>query len=158
LIYSLPFVSFLSENSYFYNLLFNTTWSYYKKLSQSKKENQLATEYAIPTEELTEYKVQLASRLIERVYSSCRKNNIELIICTIPIIHPDYIKSPMPEEMYESTVKNCDIFIESEKVLMDYNNLLELRREHGSRHISEFTHCLLGVKMAKEIISREAAL
>jgi len=158
LIYSMPFVSFLSENSYFYNLLFNTTWGYYKKLSRSTKENQLATEYAIPTEELTEYKVQLASRLIERMYSFCRKNNIKLIICNIPIIHPDYVKSPMPEEMYESAVKNCDIFIESEKVLEDYNKLIELRREHGSRHISEFTHCLLGVRMAKEIVSREEAL
>ena len=118
----------------------------------------MVTEYAIPTEELTEYKVQLASRLIERMYSFCRKNNIKLIICNIPIIHSDYVKSPMPEDMYEMALENCDIFVESEKILKDYNNLIELRREHGSRHISEFTHCLLGVKMAKEIISREEAL
>lgn len=157
-IYGLPFISFLGENSYFYNLLFNTTWTYYKKLSRSKTEKRLVTEYAIPTEELTEYKFQLASCLIERMYSLCKKNNIKLIIFTIPIIHPEYIWSPLPEEMYQATLRNCDIFVESEKVLRDYNNLIELRREHGSRHISEFTHCLLGVRIAKEIISKEAGL
>jgi len=157
-IYSLPFTRFLGENSYFYGLLFNTTWDYYKKLSRSKSEKRLVTEYAIPTEELTEYKVQLASRLIERMYSSCKKNNIKLIIFTIPIIHPEYIRSPLPEEMYQATLGNCDVFIESEKVLKDYNNLIELRREHGIRHISEFTHCLLGVRIAKEIISKETGL
>lgn len=157
-IYDLPFICFLGENSYFYNLIFNTTWTYYKKLAHRKAEEQLITEYAIPTEELTEYKVQLASCLIERMYVLCKKNNIKLIIITIPIIQPDYVKSPIPEEMYQSTLRNCDIFVESEKVLMDYNNLIELRREHGSRHISEFTHCLLGIKIAKEIISKETAL
>jgi len=123
-----------------------------------KTEKRLVTEYAIPTEELTEYKFQLASCLIERMYSLCKKNNVKLIIFTIPIIHPEYIWSPLPEEMYQATLKNCDIFVESEKVLRDYNNLIELRREHGSRHISEFTHCLLGVRIAKEIISKEAGL
>ena len=29
-IYSIPSVKWLSENSYFYSLLFNNTWNYFK--------------------------------------------------------------------------------------------------------------------------------
>ena len=156
-IYDLPFIGFLGENSYFYNLLFNTTWTYYKKLVGSKTEKRLVTEYAIPMEELTEYKVQLASCLIERMYSSCKKNNIKLIIFGIPQFSREGISPPWPDEMHEIMVGNCDVFVDSGNLLEDYNNLIELCKEHGQHHISEFTHCLMGVEIAKEIISEETS-
>jgi hypothetical protein len=157
LIYKLPFTHFLGENSYFYSLLFNTTWDYYKKLLYSKAKEQVLTEYVIPTEEATDYGTELTSRLIERMYSSCKKNNIKLIIFGIPWFYPEGIKPPWPDDMHETIIANCDVFVDSGKVLEDYNNLVALCKEHGHHHISEFTHCLLGVEIAKEIISEETS-
>lgn len=162
-IYRLPFTHFLSENSYFYNLLFNTTWAYYKKVFHSKSKEQLPAKHAISTEELADYRFRLAGCLIERMYSFCKKNNIKFVILSIPAILDEDklvfragVNSPFPDEMYQRVVKSCDVFIESEKVLKDYHNLIELCREHGQHHISEFTHCLLGVETARAIITKES--
>ncbi len=161
-LYKLPFTRFLSQNSYFYKLLFETSWAYFQKLLHSKTEKGALKKNPIPKEELADYKVQLAGCLIERMYSLCKTNNIKFVILTIPVIlHEDKlvfhkgISSPLPDEMYQKIVRNCDVLIESEKVLKDYHNLVELRKERGEYHISEFTHCLLGVEIAREIISEE---
>lgn len=77
-----------------------------------------------------------------------------MIIVSLP--RTGGVKPPWPEEMRETAAENCDILVEGGKVLEDYDNLIELSKEHGHRHISEFTHCLLGVEIAKKIISEEA--
>ena len=84
IIYSLPGVQWLSEHSYFYSVLFNTTWNYFKKrLARSTSEE--ATEYAIARQQVySEYQINLASSLIERMYKFCSENDIKLVIIDIP--------------------------------------------------------------------------
>jgi hypothetical protein len=89
------------------------------------------------------------------MYSSCKKNDIKLIIFGIP--RSGGVKSPWPDEMHETMVENCDIFVDCGDVLEDYDNLTSLCKEHGHHHISEFTHCLLGVEIAKRIVSEQAS-
>ena len=105
--------------------------------------------------EATDYSIELPSRLVERMHSSCMKNNIKLIIAGTP--WPGGIIPPWPDEMKETMVANCDVSVDSGNVLKDYDKLIPLHKEHGQYRISEFTHCLLDAKIAKEMISEETS-
>ncbi len=105
--------------------------------------------------EATDYSIELPSRLVERMHSSCMKNNIKLIIAGIT--WPGGIIPPWPDEMKETMVANCDVSVDSGNVLKDYDKLIPLHKEHGQYRISEFTHCLLDAKIAKEMISEETS-
>lgn len=158
ILYKFSLLRYLGENSYFYSLLFNSTWAFFKEQLYSKEKAQLLTELAVPSEELTGYKIQLTARLIERMYSFCRKNDITLVILDIPRIDGEGFRSSVPDEIYQLITNNSDIFVNSEEVLKDYNHVIEIHNPHGHRHISEFAHALLGVSIAKEIIAEEGDL
>lgn len=154
IIYSLPIVKWLSENSYFYSLLFNNTWEFFKaKLSKSSSEK--VVEYAIPTQDkFSNYQTALTSALVERMYYFCQKNNIKLIIIDIPqITKENRSKTSFTESMFNTISNYSDGYIFSKSLLADYIGVAEIHRPHGHRHISEFTHTLFGVSIAKKIIS-----
>lgn len=153
IIYSLPLVKWFSENSYFYSLLFNNTWSFFK-MRLSKRASDRVVEYAIPTQnKFSDYQLDLTSALLKRMYDFCQKNNIKLIIVDIPqIAEGNLFKTSFPESLSKNIEKYSDGYISSESLLADYSGVAEIHRPHGHRHISEFTHTLLGVSMAKKII------
>jgi len=148
IIYKIPLTKWLSANSYFYSLLFNTTWDNIKKLLYRVKKDELVTEYAIPVEKINDYQISLEGKLLERMYTFCKSNNIKLIILDIPTLRD----SSFPLSLYQIAKNNCDIFITSDSVLNDYFDVAEIHLPYGHRHISEFTHILLGVTIAKSII------
>lgn len=149
IIYKIPLTKFLSENSYFYSLLFNTVWNNFKKTLYKKKEDSLVTEYAIPVGKISDYQISLEAKLLECMYTFCKSNDIKLIILDIPTLQG----SSFPPELYEIAKNNCDIFINSASELNDYSGIAEIHVPYGHRHISEFTHILLGVTIAKSIIA-----
>lgn len=151
-IYAIPFVKWLSENSYFYSVLFNNTWNYFK-IMRSKKASEKVIEYAIPTKEkFSNYQTALTSALIQRMYKFCYENNIKLIIMDIPRkAGKNKIKTSFSDILFQNISSFSDGFILSEPLLSDYNGVAELHRPHGHMHISEFTHTLLGVAGAKTI-------
>ena len=150
-IYKIPFTRYLGENSHFYSLLFNSVWEYFKKQLHSQQEAQLLTESAVPSGELTDYKIEITVRLIKRMYAFCQKNYITFVILDIPRLD---FRPSIPDEVRRIIINNCDIFVKGEEVLEDYKKVVEIHKPHGHRHISEFTHCLLGVRIAKEIIAK----
>lgn len=152
-IYSIPFVQFFSENSYFYSLLFNETWEFFKRKLLSQKNKQLVTEYAIPTEEVDDYKILFCSLIIQRIYSICKNNGIKLIILDIPQLSNEDFKSSIPDSFIQTIQDNSDITILSDNVLNSYRKMGLVHLPHGHRHISEFTHAQLGVAVAKEILA-----
>jgi len=153
IIYSLPLVKWLSENSYFYSLLFNNTWKYFKD-RLSKRASDRVVEYAIPTQKnFSDYQTALTYALIKRMYEFCQKHSIKLIIIDIPqIAGKNLNKTSFPDSLSQNIANYCDGYIFSESLLFDYSGVAEIHRPHGNRHISEFTHTLLGVAIAKKII------
>jgi len=150
IIYKIPLTKWLSENSYFYSLLFNTVWDNYKKLLYKGNKDEIITEYAIPVEKISDYQISLEAKLIERMYTFCKSNNIKLIILDIPTLN----SSSFPYNLSQIAKNNCDIYISSTSVLNDYFKISEIHVPSGHRHISEFTHILLGVSVAKSIIAK----
>ena len=161
-IFKIPFTCYLSENSYFYSMLLNSGWEYFKKRLYSKRKAQLLTESAISSEELSDYRIDLASELIKHTYAFCQKNGITFIVLDIPRPEPRpdgrRFASSIPDKMRQFVIDNSDIFIDSEQVLGDYNGITEIHNPNGQHHISEFTHVILGINIGKEIITREENL
>ncbi len=153
-IYSFGLVRWLGENSYFYSLLFNNTWKFFKT-KLSKNASDRAVEYAIPSQtDISNYQKELTSALIIRMYNFCKKNNIKLIIIDIPKITDGHLIQPsVPKSLIENMTKYSDGYISSTSLIADYAGVAEIHRPHGHRHISEFTHAIFGVSAAKEIIS-----
>ncbi len=152
LIYSVPGVKWLSEHSYFYSLLFNKTWDFFKnRLAKSTAEN--LTEYAIARQmKYSDYQLELASSLLERMYRFCERNNIKLIIIDIPTANEDRtIGSSFPTNLADSARKYSHLYIDSPALLSEHSGVSELHVPNGQRHISELTHSIIGVETAKSI-------
>jgi len=149
IIYNIPLIKWLGQNSYFYSILFNTVWDNFKKLLYKKEKYELITNYAIPIGKITNYQISLAAKLLELMYTFCKSNDIKFIILDIPTFQG----SSFPPSLYQIAKNSCDIFIDSTSVLNDYLDVAEIHVPHGQRHISEFTHILIGVIVAKSIIS-----
>jgi len=149
-IYSLPGVKWLSENSYFYSVLFNATWAYFKR-NLSRTRSERIFEYAIATQDqFSNYQLELAARLFERMFEYCRDRGIRLIIIDVPA--PDQtggVSSSVPEELMPTVLANSDAFIDSRTLFRDLGGVAEIHVPHGARHISEFSHTLIGVESAK---------
>ncbi len=148
LIYGLPMVAWLGENSYFYSVLFNSAWRFFKtKLTDNTVE--AVTEYAIPTtSENSSNEIELTNALLRRMYEFCKGRGIRLIILDIPRISGS---SSFPLSILENISELSDIYVDGSALLINYSDVAELHRPHGSRHITEFSHIVLGVNAAKQI-------
>ena len=152
IIYSAPGIKWLGENSYFYSLLFNTTWDFFKqRLARSTGEQ--VTEYAVPQkDDFSSYEIELAAELLKRLYAVSVANDIKLIIVDIPIHgHDRGISTSFPEQLRPVAEQFSHAFIPSGPLLGEYAGVAELHAPHGHRHISEFTHTLIGVAVARAI-------
>lgn len=147
LIYRVPGVAWLSENSYFYSLFFNGVWAFYKtRLATDARAT--VTEYAIPTEEkVSDYETALALALVKRMYEFCHDRGIRFIIMDIPTLTGD---SSLGPTLLEKVAEMSDGFVDGPTLLADYFGVTEVHKPHGARHISEFTHAVLGVAAAKQ--------
>ena len=147
-IYSIPMVAWLGEHSYFYSLLFNSTWEFFKT-RLAKDASDAAVEYAIPTsEEVSGYEIDLTAALLADLHRFCMDRGIGLIILDIPQVSG---KSSLPPSLRARIGELSDGYVDSTALLADYRNVVQLHVPHGARHISEFTHAILGVDAARQI-------
>jgi len=154
-IYSIPAVQWLSENSYFYSLLFNNIWIYFKtKISQDAQ-----AEYAVSTGATTSgYPVALTAALIERMRRFCEKRGIRLIVIDIPSLSEQYhYKSSMTQELLERLRTAHVEYISSQLLLQKFDGVAELHAPHGDHHISEFTHTLIGTEIGQRLLASGSA-
>ena len=145
----------LSENSYLYSFAINTVWDVAKRLLLTRSEAELQTQYAIPTEQLTEYRKRLFLRLLERMFAFCQERGIRLIVLDIPaprVSDEVVFVSSIPADLVPELRAKSDAFIYSEEILGNYRNVAEIHVPHGQRHISEFTHRVLGTAAAQAIL------
>lgn len=147
-IYSVPMVAWLGENSYFYSVLFNATWQFFKaKLAEDAAEATI--EYAIPTsDEHSDYEIELAAALLGRLHRFCNERDIRLVILDIPQVTGD---SSFPHVLKARIDQLSDAYVDSSALLAEYQGVAELHLPHGSQHISEFSHVTLGVDAARQI-------
>ena len=169
-IYRIPLIQWLSENSYFYSLLFNNTWNYFKaKLAQqaaqqNTEHNKAPTsvtssfEFAVPTSVAhSDYQTDLAAALIERMQKFCTNNGIRFIVVDIPTLPSEYHFAPSISPALRSRLDKAHIeYITSESLLQKYDGAAEMFVPHGYHHISEFTHTLIGTELGSRILSTKA--
>lgn len=114
-----------------------------------------ATEYAIPTQlDFSYYQTLYTLKLIERMYQFCHDYQIKLIIIDIPVAEKrKQYNSSFTPSIRPIIEKFSDANIKSYDVLAEYAGIVDIHLPNGAVHISEFTHILLGVEIAKKIES-----
>lgn len=152
LIYSIPGIKWLGENSYFYSLLFNSTWEFFKnRLSrQAKESNQ---EFAVSQKSVySNYEIELAAALLERFHEVCSRKGIGLILVDIPQAEGENFSS-IPDALRPVVQSSTDVFIDSNALFDSYIGVAELHVPHGHRHISELAHTLIGIEVGQQILA-----
>jgi GDSL-like lipase/acylhydrolase family protein len=156
-IYAVPGVRWLSENSYFYSLLFNNVWAYFKaKLTRSAR-----FEYAVADAgtQRSKYEVDLTVALLERMKRFCDEHKMRLIVVDIPARAGDHkFESSVPERMRQALAASGIELVDSRAVLGEFDGAAEFHVPHGHNHISELTHALIGVQLGERIVPRAHAL
>jgi lysophospholipase L1-like esterase len=161
----LPPLRWLAENSHLYSVAMNTAWDLARRITSAAAEDTVQTEYAVPTEALSGYKEQLIARLLARMHRLVSDRGSRLIIADIPAPHSWATGvaltesgqrsaepvSSVPADLRPIFRASSDRFLASEDYIDEYWDILPLHRPNGHRHISEFTHALLGVAIAREI-------
>ena len=148
-IYSVPALRWLSENSYFYSLLLNNVWEYFKANLARRAH---ATEYAIATESASNYEMDLALALIERMQRFCRSHGMRLIVVDIPGKQKAYrFADSLPPAAQRALQTQQIEYVSSHALFADYEGAVPLHVPHGHEHISELTHAAIGVELGRRI-------
>jgi GDSL-like lipase/acylhydrolase family protein len=163
-IYSIPGCRWLSEHSYLYSVLFNTVWAYFKqRLARQASDRGAAGsrsnatentfEYAVARpSKLTDRQIELAARLIERMQSFCTQHGILLLVADIPAPRSNLgYRSSLPAALTARLDAAGVERLDSTAMLKDFDGVVELHVPHGARHISEFTHAMIGVELGRRI-------
>jgi len=149
-IYAIPGVQWLSENSYFYSILFNNTWAFFKH-SMAKEQG---VELAIPDRgsRPTAHEMALAYKILKRAYTFCHSQGIKLILVDVPYALNGYNKfsSSFPDEWKGMMEAVSDTVIYSSMFADNAGQLVHV--PHGHRHISEFTHGQIGYAVSHIIL------
>jgi hypothetical protein len=166
-IYSIPGFQWLSEHSYLYSVLFNTVWMHFKQrlarqaLDQRGKSSagdaaDNAFEFAVARPgKHTDGQIELAARLIERMQSFCTAHGILLLVADIPATRPNArYRSSLPASLTARLDAAGVERLDSTAMLRDFDGTVELHVPHGARHISEFTHAMIGVELGRRIAQK----
>jgi hypothetical protein len=154
-IYAIPLMKWLGENSYFYSLLFNTTWQHFKKklARKSRGTEDDGFEYAIASRHrYSDLEIRLATALIQRMLHFCNARGIRLIVVDIPVREGSYlVSSSLPKPVVENLETAGVELILSDALLGPFSGAVEMHRPNGAHHISEFTHGLIGVELGRRM-------
>jgi hypothetical protein len=149
-IYGIGPLRWLSENSYAYSFLFNTVWDLYKS-ALAKRSVENVVEFAVPTRAaVSDYQLRLAAALLVRAAAFCTTHGIRLVVLDIPQLLPDGgAGSSLPAALADVVAGSGASLVRADDVLGDWRAVIEAHVPHGHRHISEFTHLLLGVTVGR---------
>jgi len=167
IIYRIPGVRWLGENSYFYSVLFNGIWAFFKTKSISEAVKRAPAgnspdpaandefEYAVATRsEYSAYETGLAVALIDRMQRFCRARGIRLIVVDIPVMKSvRQFGSSFPTDVRDALAAKHIELVTSDSLLQEFRGAVEIHVPHGNHHISEFTHALIGVELGQRILS-----
>ena len=154
-IYAIPGVRWLSENSYFYSIAFNGVWAFFK----SRLEKSARFESAIGSASgHSQQDVELTVGLLERMNRFCKERNVRMIVVDIPTMPAQYhFESSVPDRMRQQLADAGIELIDSHALLDNLDGAAEFHVPHGHNHISELTHSLIGVRLGERITPRVQA-
>ena len=158
LIYAMPGTKWLGENSYFYSILFNATWQFARNRLTKTRSGE-SVEMAVATkQDPSDYQEMLSVELVRRIASFCDDKEIKLIIVDIPAFDDnDTVFSSLPDGLRTGIESLADGFVDTTGLLADFLGAAEIHVPHGQRHISEFTHTLIGVEIGKHVTENLAS-
>ena len=153
----------LSENSYLYSVSMNAIWVAAKTFLAYASNEAVKLEYAVASEEVTDYKKTLITKLVERLNASTEANGAELVIVDIPKRSnwknalrdnktDGNLGSSVPEDLEPAFTEHSDRFFSTEELFGDYRGILTLHRQQGHYHITEAAHAVIGIDVAKHIL------
>ena len=167
-IYAIPGIQWLSENSYFYSLLFNKVWVYAKRLLAGKSSRARVdkpaiekTQAVVPDEEVavntsethSDYQQVLAAKLIDEIYRTSKDAGARFILLDIPSIRLSGQEFPSISQEFERLVEGRSDYFQSSRLLMPYRGMKVIHQPNGLKHITRFSHTLLGTGIARYIES-----
>jgi lysophospholipase L1-like esterase len=152
-LYRMAPVRWLSENSYFYSLFFNAVWEHFKALAAKAARQAAPTEYAVASRDgPSRHELALAEALILRLDAFCKARGIRLIVADIPRRPgPQRFAASIPPEMAARLHAAGVELVGSAPLLAAYDGVAEMHVPNGHQHISEFTHTLIGVEIARRV-------
>lgn len=154
---AIPPLRWASESSYLYSFAMNSAWDTAKAMLLKKAQQQIATEYAIPTENVTDVKKELMIALLQRMHRVCKENGAKLIILDIPAVQETrQFRTSIPDDIVQDVRGASDAVLMSDEVLGPYRHLVEVHLPHGHNHISEFSHAMFGAAAGAEIMKLTA--
>ena len=145
----------LSERSYLYSFAMNLGWDFFKNSLLQEK----SSEMSVFSGSLDRYKLDLAGQLVRRMCQFGRKSAIVTIMIDIPRLSShagERYQSSVEPETERTMRENCDAFIGSDAYLERFSGVIDPFVPHGHRHISEFTHTLIGVYLGSKIEAFES--
>ena len=142
----------MSEESYFYSLLFNRVWEWRRGLNWKRSNSaviELAGAPASDDTALLDYQQELAGQLLGRLQATCAKAGVRLIVLDIPSWKAidDFESSVPPAVLTAATSQGVEV-LTSETALRRFRGVAELFVAHGQHHISETTHLQVGMALA----------
>lgn len=164
--YALPPVRWLSENSYFYSMLFNGVWNAFKaRLAAEALQDEQGIdpvrarampEYAVATAaDVTPKQLALAAALLERMQRFCSDRGIRLIVIDIPArTGPFRFASSIPPELSAAMQTAGIEVLQSASVLDALDGAAQVHVPHGHHHISETTHALIARAIGTQLLAR----
>jgi hypothetical protein len=150
----------LSEDSYFYSLLFNRIWEWRRSINWQRSNQAAPIEFAgaapAPNDAaLLDYQNELAGLLLARMQTTCAKAGIRLVVVDIPSWKAiDDFESSIPAPVLQTAQAHQVHVLTSDTVLSRYRHVAELFVAHGQHHISELTHLEIGMKVAEELTAK----
>jgi hypothetical protein len=158
-IYAFPPMRWLGENSYFYSLAFNGAWVFFKDraaaVAHARNPSHARAgsfEYAVPMKaSLSEHDVALAAAMIERMQRFCRAHAMRLIVADIPDVRGTRPIPSMPPALVRRLQAMGVEQVSGSALLADYDGVAETHVPHGHRHISEFTHTMIGAEIGRRL-------
>jgi hypothetical protein len=152
-IYAMPGVKWLSESSYLYSVAFNGVWAYFKSALSARVANAAEFEYAVATKKgPSEPELGLAAALVERMRAFCESRGIRLIVVDIPRTGDS--EHSFAESLPAGMLPGVEV-VASRALLGPFDGAAELHVAHGHRHISEFTHALIGTELGRRILEKK---
>ncbi len=156
-LYSVPGARWLGEHSYAYAHVFNLVWEHQKARLAASARAAIPVESAVATRAADEHETQLTAALLARFGSYCRSQGIKSLVLDLPQTDERVVaRASLNPAARAAAQQHCDGVLDYEPLLQAYAGIAGLHVAHGQRHITEFTHALLGVAAGQRLLAWRA--
>ncbi|MBI5802532.1 MAG: hypothetical protein HZA92_17635 [Verrucomicrobia bacterium] len=156
-LYSVPGAKWLGEHSYAYAHLFNLVWEQQKARLAASARAAVPVESAIATRAVDEHETRLAAALLERLGGFCRSHGIKSLVLDLPQTDErSAARASLNPAARTAAERHCDGVLAYAAIIQPFAGVADLHVAHGQRHITEFTHTLLGVAAGQRMLAWRA--